>query len=194
MFWSKKKSEKAIVALREQLGINVYENGRYLNEKRNEYQVSISDTDDCVAVVNRKENGRFVAKEWFIYSKSAGWLKKASMNREQCIKLYKDTKPYYFESLLEEFVGNLPPEKEESAALIICDEYLSSYMTRHYFGFSIKVIDDVFWTRGESHTQAIYMPHRDLPPQEETEEERIAREKRIDCLVDQLAQVLKNKE
>lgn len=31
------------MALRKQLGINVYENGRYLNEKRNEYQISNSE-------------------------------------------------------------------------------------------------------------------------------------------------------
>lgn len=193
VFWNKKKSEKAIMALKEQLNINLYENGRYRDEKQNEYRVSISDKDDCLAVVNRKENGHFIAKEWFVYSKSAGWIKKAAMNRKQCIQLYKDTKPYYFESLLEEFGGNLPPEKEETAVLIICDEYLSSYMTRRYFGFSIKVLDDVFWARGESRTQAIYMPHRDSPPEDETAEERMARAKRIDSLVDQLTDVLKQK-
>lgn len=77
MFWKNKQREKAIRALKDQLGIDVYESGRYLDEKQNEYQVSISDKDDCIAVVNRKEKGRFIAKEWFVYSKSNGWIKKA---------------------------------------------------------------------------------------------------------------------
>lgn len=190
----KSKRKKAVEALKTQFGIDLYASGHYNNEKWMEYSVHILEGYDFVAVINRKEAGKFVAKEWYLYNKSNGWVKKASMNRQQSIQLYADTKPYYISELLDDLGGKLTPEKEESACCIICDEYISSYMTRRYFGFSIKVCGDALWKKGTSHTQAIYMPHRDPPPEKETAEEYAARMARIDGLVDQLADLIKKKD
>lgn len=190
--FSKRKSDQAIDALKTQFNIDLYESGHFQTDRRNKYKVSISDTDDCIAVINRGRDNTLMAKEWYLYDKKSGqWIKKAALNRQQSVRLYMDTKPYYVKSLLEELGGHLTREKEDACSLIICDEYLSSYMTSHYFGFSIRVNDDYFWAKGSHRTEAIYMPHRSSPPEEETEEERIAREKRIDALVDQLADVIK---
>ncbi len=192
MSWfGKSKREKAIEAFKTQFGIDLYEGGHYNSEKWLEYGISILEGFDFVAVINRKAAGKLVAKEWYIYSKGDGWVKKASMDRQQSFRLYADTKPYYIAELLEDFNGKLPPEKEESACCMICDEYISSYMTNYYFGFSVKVCSDASWEKGSSHTQAIYMPHRDPDPRNETPTEYAARMKRLDELTDQLADLLK---
>lgn len=185
--FGKSKEEKAIEALHSQLGIDLYESGSYSSEKYKEYAVSILKGYSFVAVVNRKSNGRFVAKEWYLYDKSAGWIKKASLNRQQSIQLYFETKPYYIKDLLEEQGGRLTPEQEENSCLIICDEYTSNYMTSRFLGFSIKVHDDVFWARGDEYTEATYMPHRAPPPREKTPEELA----RLDKLIDEVADLFK---
>lgn len=190
--FGKGKRDQAINALKTQFSIDLYESGHFQTDKRNKYKVSISDTDDCIAVINRARDNILIAKEWYLYDKKLDqWLKKAALDRQRSVQLYMDTKPYYVKSLLEELGGHLTREKEDACSLIICDEYLSSYMTSHYFGFSIRVNDDYFWAKGSYRTEAIYMPHRISPPEEETDEERIAREKRIDALIDQLADVIK---
>ena len=190
--FGKRKRDQAIHALKTQFGIDLYESGHFQTDKRNKYKVSISDTDDCIAVINRARDNILIAKEWYLYdNKSDRWIKKATLDRQQSVQLYMDTNPYYVKSLLEELGGHLTREKEDACSLIICDEYLSSYMTSHYFGFTIRVNDDYFWAKGSHRTEAIYMPHRVSPPEEETDEERIAREKRIDTLVDQLTDVIK---
>lgn len=184
--FGKSKKEKAIEALRSQLGIDLYENGSYCSDKRKEYCVSILEGYSFVAVVNRKSNGRFVTKEWYLYDKSAGWIKKASLNRQQSIRLYFETKPYYIQDLLESQGGRLTPEQEDGCCLMICDEYISNYMTSRYLGFSVKVYDDVLWARGDGHTEATYMPHRSPPPREKTPEELA----RLDRLIDEVADLL----
>lgn len=185
------KRERAVEAFRSQFGIDLYEGGHYNSEKWLEYGVSILNGYDFVAVVNHKEMGRLVEKGWYIFDRHKGWVKKAAMDRKQSLQLYADTKPYYYSEILEDFDGVLPAEKAESACCMICDEYISAYMTKRYFGFSIKVPADALWTRGTSHTQAIYMPHRDPDPRNESPTERAARMKRIDELVDQLANLVK---
>lgn len=184
--FGKNKCQKAKEALKSQFGIDLYESGHYECDKWLEYSISISEKYDFVAVINRKEHGKFVAKEWYLYDKSSGWVKKASMDKRQSINLYAETMPYNMETVLEKYGNRLPQKEEEHYACIICDEYLSSYMTKHYFGFSIKVNSDFFWGKGTSHTQAIYMPHRDPNPNSETPEEYAARTAKSDSLIDEL--------
>lgn len=153
--FGKKKAEKAREALRTQFGIDTSD-----NDVGGQYMFSISEGYDFVAVINRKEHGRFLAKEWYLYDSVDGWVKKASLNRKQSLQLYADTKPYYVQDTLEEQGGRLTPEDEEEFCLIICDEYISTHMTERYLGFKIRVLDDIFWNRGSWKTEAKYMPHR----------------------------------
>ncbi len=111
LFW-KSKDERAIEALRSQFGIDLYESGSYYSEKIKEYSVSIVNGYDFIAVINRKINGRFVAKEWYLYSRSKGWVKKGALNRQQSVQLYCDTQPYYTQDILKEHGGRLTGERE----------------------------------------------------------------------------------
>lgn len=174
--FGKSKEQKAIDSLHSQFGIDFYERDNH----NKEYVVSVLKGYSFVAIINRKSDGRFVAKEWYLYDKSNGWVKKASLNRRQSMQLYFETKPYYIKDLLEEQSGKLTIEQEESCCLIICHEYTSNYMTSHYLGFSIKVHDDLFWERGEWYTEAIYMPHQSPPPKEKTASERAEFERVLD--------------
>lgn len=184
--FGKRKRDKAIDALKAQFGIDLYESGHYCNDKLGEYNVYILEGYDFIAVINRKSNGRFVAKEWYKFSKSNGWVKLATMDKQQSVQLYLDTQPYWMADELEKWGGKVPPDKAERLACAICDEYISSFMTQRYFGFSIHVSRDDGWRSGHSHTQAVYMPHRDPDPRNETPEEHAARMRRIDDATDAL--------
>lgn len=157
--FGRKQAEKARNALRTQFGIDPKD-----TDVSGKYMFSISEGYDFVAVINRTENGRLIAKEWYLYNASQGWVKRASLNRRQSLQLYADTKPHYVQDTLDEQGGRLTLEDEENFSLIICDEYISTYMTEQYFGFKIKVLADIFWNRGEWNTDAQYMPHRRNKP------------------------------
>lgn len=180
LFW-KSKREKAIEDLKTQFGIDLYESGNYRCDKWQEYLVSILEGYDFIAVINQKENGVLVAKEWYKYKKSKGWVQLASMNCDESFHLYLDTKPYAYQG------AKWTKKDIESAASMICGEYISTFMTEYYFNKSIRPFDDVSWGKGKSHTEAIYMPYRDPPPAEETDEER---EARIDRIVDEMEDLI----
>ena len=75
--FSKRKSDQAIDALKTQFNIDLYESGHFQTDRRNKYKVSISDTDDCIAVINRGRDNILMAKEWYLLDKK-GSLKQAA--------------------------------------------------------------------------------------------------------------------
>lgn len=108
--FGKNKCQKAKEALKSQFGIDLYESGHYECDKWLEYSISILEKYDFVAVINRKEHGKFVAKEWYLYDQSSGWVKKASMDKRQSINLYAETMPYNMETVLEKYGNTLSTE------------------------------------------------------------------------------------
>ncbi len=190
MFGMKRK--RAIKALKEELGIDVYQSGTYQNEIEKKYSVHILDGYDCVAIINCIQNDRLISKDWYIYSWFSGWVKKGSMNRKQCIELYRDTNPYYVRGVLLESKNGMTPEFEESIARIICDEYMSTYMTQRYFHFSIDVTGDYAWMNGESVTEAIYMPKRMSDPAKRSAAEIERHNKEIDALAEEIGAAIRN--
>ncbi|MFI3255149.1 MAG: hypothetical protein R3Y63_12575 [Eubacteriales bacterium] len=184
MVFGRNNQEKVLDTLKKQLGIDLYESGRYNRDKEMAYRVSISEKKQCIAVLNRFQEGKFLGKEWHIYEKSEGWIKKGTLNRVQCLKLYRDTKPYYIQSLLEDYNGQLTDEQQERMCLIICQEYLSSYCTSLYLNFKVRVDEDkMYWDDGKTRTEALYMPHRSPPPQPRTAEDLA----KLDKLIDDMA-------
>lgn len=160
MFFCKmNKRDKALAVFESQFGIRVYNNGEVIGEQYEKYAITLLPGYDFIAVLNRYENEKFFSKEWYKFQ-SEKWIKKASLNFNQSLEVYKDTKPEYINYILKKQNGVLTSEQKNHFSLLICDEYLSSYFTSYYFGFSIKVHSDIFWQRGEFPTEAIYMPYR----------------------------------
>lgn len=190
-FFARRKKEKAIRRLKSQLGVDLYEKGTYNPEKSMTYSTHISEGDDFLIVLNRKKDDHLISKEWYLYDKKNGWAKMGSLTRKECFKLYVDTKPYYMQSVFEE-LGNkcVPTDRYEKMCSVILDEYLSSYMTQQYFGFSFKTYWDRYWKDGRGHTEAIYLPNRDPPPKKKTPEEEAEDEQHLNELIDELASLI----